>query len=693
MKKFLIYYFIFLTLFLSFFASGVFDSQDGFQYLTVARNIYYKGEPTSPPYEDFSTRKNIFMSAYIGKDGKNYASTGLGYSLALMPAIFITDMFYKIYNISPPLHFPLENDWLILLLASFTNILFAAGLGVVLFSYFLELNLTKRQALFMSLVSIFATNLFVYAKNSFPHMMFATFLTLSFLMVKKYYVHNNKRFLFFAGMAYGIVILSYNAIFFLTVPPLIVYFILLKNPGLRLTKIKLLVKDLLFFFIGLFPFILLHVWFENIRSGAGADPAILASFAVEKFSRFFISTFVEGLFGQLFSPGRSIFLYSPILLMLIFFWHKIRTKIAPELISFLLMSVIYVIFLAMQRSYGSSIGIQGLWHGETSWGPRYLTPLIPFAMLIIGVIFQKLSRIQKYLFFYPLIFIGLYIELLGVIRPYQIKLYDLEGSFNINETKFNSSIYANFLPRYSPILMMSKKLAKLIRDFPKTLNHGIYNVKLYDGIDFPFNVGPERWRVIDNKGYISFDDLKKDPVNKMSFGFINHPLEESSSAAKLQFTLNNNSLSEKPAEFEITERKIVSFPISQTFLKDKDNQLEIEVTFDPPLEKKTQILSMISFSINSTPINLESLDFPYVSNLGPPMTGAKYQNYGGLNKDPWKTWDIHTHMYESTPDFWWVKALMYWDYPRSVIKLILIGILISTIFAFARLFSSFRNLK
>ena len=119
-KKFLFYYFLFLFSLLSIFVSGVIDSQDGFQYLAVARNIYYKGKPTAPPYE-YDKRLNIHMSVVPGKDGDSYSLTGLGYSLAMVPAVTITDIFYKIYNIQPAMRFPLNNDWMILLFASFTE--------------------------------------------------------------------------------------------------------------------------------------------------------------------------------------------------------------------------------------------------------------------------------------------------------------------------------------------------------------------------------------------------------------------------------------------------------------------------------------------------------------------------------------------------------------------------------------------
>lgn len=684
MKKFLLYYFLTLVFFLSLLCSGVEDSQDGFLYLAIARNIYYKGKPVSPPYE-YNERKNIHMTT----------GTGLGYSLAMIPGVAITDIFYRIYNVKPPDHFPLENDWLILLMGSFTNIFFAAGLGIIFYLYFIELSLSKKQALIMSLVSIFATNLFVYAKNSFAHMMFITFLTLSFFMVKRYFLIKKVKLLIFAGLSYGAAIITYNGSFLLTMPSLVIYFILLGKYGFNIKKIVIsFFKQFFYFFLGLLPFLILFRWFENFRWGTGgqADPSFYINYV--KTSSLFhvpISMFFEGLYGQLLSPGRSIFIYSPILLALIFFWHKIQKVVKPELVVFILMALLYIAFYAMQFTQGFPDGWTGLWHGESSWGPRYLTPLIPFGMLVVGGIFQKLNRIQKYLIFYPLVVIGVYIELLGVIIPYQIKVYNLDRAINVNNTEFTSYVYSNLIPRYTPILSMSKNLVKLAILFPKTLDHGKYNVRLYDGINIPFNVGGERWRVIEGTGYISFDNLKKDSVKRVSFGLINHPITQASSSASIQFTLNDYQLLDTPSTFLPTERKIIEIPIDNRNLKEKDNQLEINVTYNPPLKDNSQIFSMIAFNINNTAVNLESLDLPYYSPLGPAMVNAKYNVYGGTITDPWRFWDLHTQVYERTPDFWWIKAIYYWDYPRKIIALIVSLIVMATLFFGFKTFSSLKK--
>ncbi|MDP3733138.1 MAG: hypothetical protein Q8Q91_01220, partial [Candidatus Daviesbacteria bacterium] len=569
MKKFIIYYFLFLFFLLSFFSSGVIDSQDGFQYLSVARNIYYKGEPTAPMYE-YDKRKNIHMSVIEGKDGKIYSLTSLGFSLAYLPAVAITDMVYKFYGISPEIHFPLENDWLIFLTASFTNSFFGALVGVILFAFLLELSLSKKEAMLISFIGLFATNLLVYTKNSFPHMMFICFLLISFYVIKLHFKTKKKSLLFLSGMSYGMTAIIYSFASVLSALPLFSYLFFLSKPQPGISFLRNLLVKGLFLFLGFLPFMLIYIWFENVRATpiTNFSTPSAAATAISWFSKVPVGVFIEGLFGQLFSPGRSIFLYSPVLLLPILFWFKLRKKIFPELLSFLLMSAIYILFYAsVYRVGGADQGISALWHGENSWGPRYLTPLIPMGMLLVGTVYISLSKKAKYLIFLPLVLLGFYIEILGVTLPYQIKLHDLQEKFFLNGTEYKAADYSNFLPRYSPVLNMSKKLAKLRQNFPKTFDHGIYNVRFYDGIDFTFPVGGERWRVIEGRGYISFDNLKEEKVEKFTFGMINHPIADSSSAAELSFVLNNQLLSEKPVTLKVGERNIFTIPVDQKYIK------------------------------------------------------------------------------------------------------------------------------
>lgn len=697
MKKFLVGLFLFLFFLLTIFASGTIDSQDGQLYLAVARYIYYTGEPTAPPYEfNFDgSAKNIHMGTYLGGDGKTYSPTGLGYSLALLPAVALTDWVYKIQGVPVKLeHFPLESDWFILFSASFTNSFFGAMLGVIMFLYFLEMGLNKKQSLIIVFITLFATNLWPYTKHSFAHMMFISFLVLTFFLIRKFVQNGRLSFLIWSGVSFGITSITYNQSFTLAIIPLSLYYLLLTKVSFKKPNLKKVVRDFAIFLLALSPFLILFFWFENLRIREWM--ALANENFIRRYSVFLdvpISVFIEGIYGQLFSPGRSFFIYSPVIFTIILFWNRIK-KTGPELVALITLSFIYIIFFAsLYVTEDPKFGSRGLWDGELSWGPRYLLTLIPFAMLIVGIIFKSLSKKQVVFIFTPLVLIGLYINFLGVLMPYQIKLAGLENELFVNGHKYTHYSYSNLFPRYTPILIQSKNLARLIKNFPKTIYHGENNVRFYDGIDSPFPVGDQRWRVVDGKGFIKFDQSEKNVTQKIILGLINHPLKEASdSAAIINFNLNGTKL-QKPLTLVVSQQVEYPILIDPNLLRDKDNELLIDTTFGntQTVSEKSQILAIMNMKINDTPVNLESLDFPYVSDLSPALTGTKYKTYGNTITNPWKFWDIHTQVYEKTPDLWWIKPLFYWDLPKSFFLLLFLGNLFGLIFFAHKTISQIRN--
>lgn len=690
MRKLIIYYFFFLIFLSSLFVSGVVDSQDGFQYLSVARNIYYKHELTSPPYEYTGgpwVGKNIHMNVSIGKDGKSYSGTGLGYSIIMLPAVFLADIVYKSYYITPPVHFPLESDWFILFAASFTNIIYTALLGVILFLYFLKIKLSIKQAIFLSFISIFTTNLFVLSKHIYAHIPFTAFLLLSFYLLKEYAEKNKKIFLIFSVLAFGITSTIYNQTFVLAIFPLVLYYFLLKKPTLNINFFKIVLTDGLIALFIITPFILFYFWFENLRAGTTGNNVSSPTFFIN-YTKYIatssqIPLIFEGIYGQLLSPGRSIFIYSPILILILIFWHKIRKEIIPELMVFLLLSVSYIVL------YSKQINIEpwnngkfiSFWHGELSWGPRYLIPLIPFGMIIVAYIYKQLGKKVKIFIVFPLLTTGLFVEILGITIPYQTKLHGLETDVMVSGYHYTSFTYMNFLPRFSPIYSTARKFINLVHSFPLTLSHGKYNVKFYDGIDFPFNVGLERWRTIENKGYISFDNNLQKPVENISVILINHPLKESTSSAQINIYLNQQPVSASIG-LPLGKRTTFKLNIPSSLLKAKDNQLLLDTHFESPNIQKahSQIIAILEFAINGFPQNLESLDFPYISDLGPATNQIEYQNYGGELNNPWQSWMIHTQIFERTPDFWWIKFLYYWDVPKKFFLIIFLLNIMGIIF-------------
>jgi hypothetical protein len=660
---------------LSFFVSGFVDSIDGLQYLAVARNIYYTHEPTAPPNEftGVGVSKNTYIGSRIGKDGKSYSPTGLGFSLALLPAVAITDVVYRIYNLTPPIHFPLENDWLTFLTASFTNIFFAAGIGVTTYVYLREVGVKHRSALIISLLGLLTTNLFVASKHIYAHTMFIFFLFSSFLLLKIHTRNKRRILLLLSGASWGIAMMTYNLSFLLAIIPYFIYFVMLngKNFG-RITWIIL----------GILPFFILNNWYANLTYHATATAAVFFGNALKTRA----GVIFEGLYGQLLSPGRSFFIYSPILLIPFIFWFKIKKSILPETVIFFLTLGLYVAAFSLLW-LPNPLGFQEpLWHGEYSWGPRYLMPAIPFGLIVTGYLYDKIKRIQKLIFLVPLILVGSYVELLGITMHYQIKFEGLEPSFIVNGVTFTAPIYTNLLPRYSPLLIMSKDLINLAKTFPKTLVHGPFNVRFIDGIDFPFNAGPERWRAIDKDGYILFDNNKKAPVTSLTFDLINHPVDKTQAISKIDFYINNKKVSDAQI-LKIGERKKITVTTDSGDLKEKDNLLTIkteQADYKSYFDKK-QIIAIMDMYVNNNLVNIESIDVPYISKLGPAIMKTNYQNWGN-NSNPWISWIVHTQVVERTPFFWWLHPVYYWDIPSKPYIVLFVFNLVGLAYMARRLF-------
>ena len=105
-----------------FFASGMIDSQDGFQYAAIARRIYFDQSFELPPEE--YPDNNVHMSKTEAE--QRYSPTGLGYSLAMIPAVIGEDIFLRLSGEDRISGFPLNADWPVLLFVSMTNAVFGA---------------------------------------------------------------------------------------------------------------------------------------------------------------------------------------------------------------------------------------------------------------------------------------------------------------------------------------------------------------------------------------------------------------------------------------------------------------------------------------------------------------------------------------------------------------------------------------
>lgn len=105
-----------------------------------------------------------------------------------------------------------------------------------------------------------------------------------------------------------------------------------------------------------------------------SDTFYLWPYILAVFRQMSASNLAQGLYGLLLSPGKSVFLYSPVLVVGLAALPAFFRWRLPE-------AVLCVVLVATQTLLAAA---QPAWHGDPAWGPRYLVPVIPFMLLPVA---------------------------------------------------------------------------------------------------------------------------------------------------------------------------------------------------------------------------------------------------------------------------------------------------------------------
>ena len=122
--------------------------------------------------------------------------------------------------------------------------------------------------------------------------------------------------------------------------------------------------------------VLVTLYYNAVRFGNPLDTGYLRDETLS------VGSFWAGLAGLLFSPGRSVFVYSPILLAGLVALVALRHK-DPRTMR--LLAGEFVVLLCFYASLSN-------WDGERSYGPRYLLPVVPLLVLPLADWFARTSR-------------------------------------------------------------------------------------------------------------------------------------------------------------------------------------------------------------------------------------------------------------------------------------------------------------
>jgi 4-amino-4-deoxy-L-arabinose transferase-like glycosyltransferase len=231
-----------------------------------------------------------------------------------------------------------------------------------------ELGASRRGAMCLSLIYLVATPAIVYATQWFSEALTACALLVAFYLLLIERARPRVWHLPAAGAALALSVAT-RLDAMLLVPPLLLYAV----SGGRFSAGRLLAilspLALALAGLGLYDQVRFGSPLETGYSG-GDVFAVRDTHPVRS-----LSSLAEGLYGLLLSPGKGLLFYAPPVLLAPFgtvaLWARRRAETATLLVMIADCAVAHANLLIR-------------WLGGWSWGPRFLVPVLPFAVLLLA---------------------------------------------------------------------------------------------------------------------------------------------------------------------------------------------------------------------------------------------------------------------------------------------------------------------
>jgi hypothetical protein len=373
----------------------------------------------------------------VGRDGLLYPKADPGQAIVALPLVAAGDVTARLLPAGS-----LRDLWS-RALASTLNAVIGAGCLVLFLQVLRTMGYGTRAALLLSLGLGFSTSLLPYTKSYLREPLLMLCLLASFYELRRHAAGTERvapdpgagaqsalagpaR----AGLWLGVGMLV-KASFLLNAPILLGYLILKSGDRERRRA-----AESVAFLAGPAVAAGLLGFYNLLRFGnpleSGYDPT------VDNFS----NPLLVGLYGQLLSSGKSIFLYAPLGLAGLWGISALARRHRAEAIT---AGTILAANLVLHAKFAS-------WAGEGSWGPRYLVPFLPLLLLPAAELFASGRRLRRRAAVLALA-LGLLVQVGGTAIYFgsymrEIGEYPYKRSFS--DPLF--MVRSHFVPNYSPVV-------------------------------------------------------------------------------------------------------------------------------------------------------------------------------------------------------------------------------------------------
>jgi hypothetical protein len=391
--------------------SGQFHSSDGQAMFAVTESLVRRG--------DYDINQLLWMGQQqgtYGLDGELYCRKGIAASLLSLPLAWL--------GLVVPF-------WGMVQTTLLFNAAVTALTGALVYLYVNRLGHSASTSLVLSLVFGLATLAWPYAKYFFSDPLASLSLFAAAYFLLRYRDSRKASDTFWAGTSLGMAVATRFANI-ITLPLfglLLLAYMVTRDKGQGIRDKPL--PPVLAFALPLALTALLLGGYNYARYGDVLQTGYLPQ---ETFS----TPWLEGISGLLISPGRGLFLYTPVLLVSLLAIPAFVKRHRLEAALALLVSASHVLL------YGRWF----FWHAGYAWGPRFLVPVVPFAVILMAPLLEKLSG-RGWLAFAALCLISVVIQILGLSADFT--LFQEGLLFRFRELRmFDPRTYFEF--RFSPLL-------------------------------------------------------------------------------------------------------------------------------------------------------------------------------------------------------------------------------------------------
>lgn len=399
------------------------------------------------------------------RNGKTYLPYGIGYPLLLSPFYLAGKVVGEVVvSFAPSLE---RFDRFFPRAGTSTALALITALTAVAVLYLLmEFGWSLRVAAAGGLLFGLATYAWPYAKIGFYEPFLTLCQALALLWAVVYARTGNWRWLLGAWFVVGWGMATKPSLLLLA-PVLVGYVVWAAWRGFETPKeragatdtggLRRVVTALVASGIGLAPWVVLMFWYNHLRTGAVTNPGYLSG----NYTPFLAGWhFVQAMVGNLFSPGRSFFVYSPIAILFLagipWYWRNRR----PELVAMVALFVLNFGFFALREN----------WATIRPWGPRYLEPLTPlFVLMAMPGIAALWSKVAWRRVVYGLVALSVVVQLLAIAVPYGNwldRVREAEGS------AFEAVFRLKYWPVWGQVVLLSEATLEPIEVHPSEISEG-----------------------------------------------------------------------------------------------------------------------------------------------------------------------------------------------------------------------------